>query len=136
MGVIYVARSANFSKWASEVGITKHVFKIGYAADDPTPLIEAGWGGETDWALAGQREADGVSEDDLIARLARKEKMIDPVYYPRLRGATGIFKVPPEHVENHILITRALAGESDRKVIKLKPAHFADYMIDNARPRS
>ena len=32
MGVIYVARSANFSKWASEVGITKHVFKIGYAA--------------------------------------------------------------------------------------------------------
>ena len=72
MGVIYVARSANFSKWASEVGITKHVFKIGYAADDPTPLIEAGWGGETDWALAGQREADGVSEDEALKRIVQR----------------------------------------------------------------
>ena len=51
MGVIYVARSAKFSKWASDAGITKNVFKIGYSEEDPAPLIAAGWGGENDWTL-------------------------------------------------------------------------------------
>jgi hypothetical protein len=134
MGVIYVARSAKFSKWASDAGVTKNVFKIGYTDDDPAPLIAAGWGGETDWTLVKQRAADGLDENDLIERLKRKEKMIDPVYYPRLRGVAGVFKVPPEHVENHILITRALAGEGD-KAVKLKPADFAEYLIQNALPR-
>ena len=134
MGTIYVARSAKFSKWASDAGITKSVFKIGYTDDDPAPLIAAGWGGETDWTLIKQRAADDLDENDLIERLKRKERMIDPVYYPRLRGVAGVFKVPPEHVENHILITRALAGEGD-KAVKLKPADFADYLIQNALPR-
>jgi len=134
MGTIYVARSAKFSKWASDAGITKNVFKIGYTDDDPAPLIAAGWGGETDWTLIKQRAADDLDENDLIERLKRKERMIDPVYYPRLRGVAGVFKVPPEHVENHILITRALAGEGD-KAVKLKPADFADYLIQNALPR-
>ena len=42
MGVIYVARSVKFSKWASDAGITKNVFKIGYSDDDPAPLIAGG----------------------------------------------------------------------------------------------
>jgi hypothetical protein len=134
MGVIYVARSAKFSKWASDAGITKNVFKIGYSEDDPAPLIAAGWGGETDWTLIKQHAAEDISEDDIIERLKRKERMIDPVYYPRLRGVNGVFKVPPERVENHILITRALAGEGD-KAVKLKPADFAEYLIQNALPR-
>ena len=46
----------------------------------------------------------------------------------------SVFKVPPEHVENHIVITRALAGEMDRAV-KLKPVDFAEYLIQNALPR-
>jgi hypothetical protein len=134
MGVIYVARSAKFSKWASDAGITKNVFKIGYSEDDPASLIAAGWGGETDWTLIKQHAAEDISEDDIIERLKRKERMIDPVYYPRLRGVAGVFKVPPERVENHILITRALAGEGD-KAVKLKPADFAEYLIQNALPR-
>ena len=132
MGVIYVARSAKFGKWASDVGLSKHVFKVGVADEDPKPIVEKGWGGESDWALVKKRDADGLGEAEIIARLARKEKMIDPNYYPRLRGATGIFKVMPEHVENHILVSRVMAGNSERIELKLKPADFADYLIHNA----
>jgi hypothetical protein len=132
MGVIYVARSVKLGKWASDVGLSKNVFKVGYVEGDPKPIVEKGWAGETDWAVVKKREAEGLSEEEVIARLARKEKMIDPTYYPRLRGAAGIFKVSPEHVENHILVARTMAGESERVELKLKPADFADYLIHNA----
>jgi hypothetical protein len=132
MAVIYVARSVKFGKWASDVGLSKHVYKVGIAEGDPKPLVEQGWGGETDWAIVKKREVEGVTEDEAIQRLQRKEKMVDPTYYPRLRGATGIFKVPPEHVENHIIVARTMAGQNDRAELKLKPADFADYLIHNA----
>jgi len=132
MGVIFVARSAKFGKWASDVGLSKNVFKVGYSEEDPKPVIEQGWGGETDWTLVRKREADGTTEEQIVQRLARKEKMVDPNYYPRLRGATGIFKVLPEHVENHILVSRVMAGASERQELKLKPTDFADYLIHNA----
>ncbi|HWI28268.1 MAG TPA: hypothetical protein VN668_14940 [Stellaceae bacterium] len=132
MGVIYVARSVKFGKWASDVGLSKHVFKLGVAEGDPKEAAAQGWGGENDWTILRKREVDGVTEQEAIDRLQRKEKMIDPTYYPRLRGAVGVFKVLPEHVENHIIVSRTLAGESDRIELKLKPADFADYLIHNA----
>ena len=132
MGVIFVARSAKLCKWAFDVGLSKHVFKVGYAEDDPKPLVEKGWAGETDWSLVKKRDAEGIDEDEILARLARKEKMVDPTYYPRLRGTKGVFKVSPEHVENHILVSRAMAGDTERIELKLKPADFADYLIHNA----
>jgi len=132
MGVIYVARSAKFGKWANDVGLSKHVYKVGYADADPKPIVVQGWGGETDWAILKKHEVEGVSEEEVIQRLARKEKMVDPAYYPRLRGATGVFKVLPEHVENHIIVSRTMAGEFDRAEVKLKPVDFADYLIHNA----
>jgi hypothetical protein len=132
MTVIYVARSVKFCKWASDVGLSKHVYKVGIAEGDPKPLVEQGWGGETDWAIVKKREVEGLSEEEAIQRLQRKEKMVDPAYYPRLRGAAGFFKVPPEHVENHIIVARTMSGENDRVELKLKPADFADYLIHNA----
>jgi hypothetical protein len=132
MGVIFVARSARFGKWASDVGLSKNVFKIGYSEEDPKAVIEQGWGGETDWTLLRQRDAENTSEEQILQRLARKEKLVDPYYYPRLRGATGIFKVSPEHVENHILVARVMGGGSERLELKVKPADFADYLIHNA----
>jgi hypothetical protein len=132
MSVIYVARSVKFGKWASDVGLSKHVYKLGVSDEDPKALVEQGWGGETDWTLLRKREVDGVSEEEAIARLARKEKMVDPTYYPRLRGASGIFKVVPERVENHIIVSRTMAGEGHKIELKLKPADFADYLIHNA----
>lgn len=133
MAAIYVARSVKLGKWASDVGLSKHVYKFGYADEDPKALVARGWAGEDDWQLVKSVAADGGDETQLIERVARREKPIDPRYYPRIRDTTGLFKVDPAHVENHILVARALAGESERVALKLKPADFAAYLIDIAQ---
>jgi len=133
MPLIFVARSSKLGKWASDVGLSKHVYKVGVAeAADLKAMVAAGWAGETDWAVVRKEAADGISEEDAIARLAAKLKMIDPNLYPKLRGAAGIFKVLPAQVENHILVSRALAGAAELGELKLKPADFADFLIHNA----
>ena len=132
MPVIYVARSAKLSKWASDVGLGKNVFKVGIADEPIKPLIEAGWAGETDWAVLKKQDAGALAEDEVIDRLARKNKMVDPTYYPKLKGTRGIFRLTPEQIENHIMIARAMARVDELKVIKLKPADFADFLIHNA----
>jgi hypothetical protein len=131
MSVIFVARSAKLARWASDVGLGKNVFKVGVAEGDPKPLLVQGWAGETDWTLVRRRPAD-LGEAEVIDRLAGKERMIDPALYPKLKGATGVFRLTPARVENHIIVTRALAGDSDRVENKLKPTDFADYLIHNA----
>ena len=132
MPVLFVARSVKLSRWASDVGQGKHVYKVGVSGDDPKALAAAGWAGETDWKIAKSREVEGLEEEEAIGRLAKKERMLDPNLYPKLKGATGVFRLRAEQVENHILVTRALAGDSDRIELKLKPADFADYLIHNA----
>jgi len=132
MPVLFVARSAKLARWASDVGFGKHVYKIGVCDEDPKELASVGWAGETDWKIVRQDEVEGLPEDEAIERLARREKAIDPKLYPKLKGAAGVFRVSPEHVENHIIVGRALAGDSDRVDLKLKPADFAGYLVHNA----
>jgi hypothetical protein len=132
MGILYVARSAKLCRWASDVGLGKHVYKLGVAEGDPKPLAAAGWAGETDWTITRRQAVEGLGEEEALARLGRKEKLIDPNLYPKLKGATGVFRLIPTRVESHIIVSRALAGESDRVDIKLKPTDFADYLIHNA----
>ena len=133
MGAVFVARSVKFGKWASDVGLSKHVFKLGYSAGDPKEDVARGWAGETDWVLLKQEPAEGVDEAQLVERVQRKIKMIDPKYYPRLKDAIGLFKVDPASVENQILVQRALKGEAESLAVKLKPADFADYLLELAR---
>ncbi len=132
MGFLYVARSAKLSRWASDVGLGRHVYTLGVAEGDPKAAAATGWAGETDWTIVRRSTVEGLSEQDAIDRLARKEKMIDPNLYPKLKGATGVFRLTPERIQNHIIVSRALAGDSDRAEIKLKPADYADYLIHNA----
>jgi hypothetical protein len=132
MATIYVARSSRLSRWASDVGLGKHVYKVGVADGDPKPLAASGWAGESDWTIVRKDAVEGLSEDDALARLARKEKMIDPNLYPKLKGAQGVFRLTEVRVENHITVSRALAGDSDRRDLKLKPADFAAYLIHGA----
>src|SRR4051794_2827577 len=132
MPVLFVARSAKLSRWGSDVGFGKHVYKVGVTEEDPKALAAAGWASESDWKIVGREEVEGLSETEALERLSRKEKSIDPNYYPKLKGATGVFRIAAEHVENHIVVARALAGDSERLDLKLKPADFAAYLIHNA----
>jgi hypothetical protein len=134
MAVIYVARSAALSKWASDVGLSKNVFKVGVAEEPLKDLLaEADWAGETDWTLVKKDDAGELTEDAVIERLAKRETAIDPKYYPRIRDTRGLFKVNQVHVESHIIVGRALEGGGERTAMKLKPVDFGSYLIHNAK---
>jgi hypothetical protein len=134
---VYVATSKNLAGWAADVGLTKHVYKLGVAegtADDAIKALnDDGFAGESDWRLLKAQEVDGLEEADAIERLAKKEKMVDPNYYPKIRAAVGIFKVKIGNVANHLLVKRALAGD-EQKLDKVKTADIAAYLIQNAQP--
>jgi hypothetical protein len=135
MPTLYVAVSKELGKWGSDVGISKNLYKLGVAADDAQAAVERlneeGHAGQRDWKLLKQQPVEELTEAEAIARLARKEKMVDPAYYPRLRGAVGIFRIKPDNVENHLMVAQALAGEAP-KLLKLKPVDIAGYLMENA----
>ena len=130
MGTIYVARSKTLSQWGYDVGQSKHIYKVGYTEEPVKDVVAAGWAGATDWVLVKKRDdVEGHSEDEIIARLAGRAKMIDPKLNPRIKDALGIFKVVPMQVENNLLVARALAGEGELKTAKIGHAEIADYLI-------
>ncbi len=98
---------------------------------DPKSAVTAGWAGETDWTIVRKRAVEDLTEDEAVARLAQKEKMVDPNLYPKLKGATGVFRLTVPRVENHLLVSRALAGNGGPAEVKLKHGDFADYLIHN-----
>ncbi|MDF2764667.1 MAG: hypothetical protein K0S81_1661 [Rhodospirillales bacterium] len=136
MPTIYVAASKELGKWGADVGVSKHVYKLGVtegsAEEAVAALNQASYAGQSDWKLVKKEEVDSLSEEAAVDRLQRKEKLLDPNYYPRLRGTSGIFRVKPVNVENHILVGQALAGR-EPKLDKLKPADMAQYLITIAR---
>lgn len=135
MSSIYVAQSKALNEWGSDVGLSKNLFKLGVTDQPPKEAVAAlnaeKFAGQTDWTLVKAEPAENAEETVLVEHLAQKEKIVDPKYYPRIRGATGIFKVKLENVENHIIIKMSLAGE-EPKLGKLKPADIAGYLIHNA----
>jgi len=131
MATIYVARSASLSEWASDVGLSKFVFKLGVTDDDVKAVVAAGWANFPNWTVVKTAPAE-VSEADAIEKLSAKVKMIDPNLYPKIKGTLGIFKVTPAQVENHIVVARALEGSAELIAPKLKPVDYASFLIHNA----
>ena len=135
MGFLYVARSAQVQDWAADVGLTLHVFKIG-VADDAEAVIaalnEQSFAGAADWKLVKKQAADGIAEDAALEKLAKKEKAVDGALYPRLRGASGMFKVKLTNVQTRMLVQRMMAGEEETSSRKPKVADIADYLIQSA----
>ncbi|PWC85709.1 hypothetical protein TSH100_14055 [Azospirillum sp. TSH100] len=134
MALVYVARSAALTKWASDVGQGKHIYKLGVAEDEAAAkvAITAGWGGESDWKLVQSKPVEELDEGTALARLRRREKVIDPTYYPRLKGAAGVFRITLTNVQNSLLVAKAMTADEPLTEIKVKPKDIADYMIRNA----
>lgn len=136
MPVIFVAKSSAQQDWANSVGLTKHVYKLGLAEDSAEAAIERmnaeRHAGFDDWKVLKKQKAEAIDEEAALARLAAKERPVDPAYYPKLRGAAGVFKVKLENVENSMVVKAALSGAADLKAPKPKPADIAAYLIANA----
>jgi hypothetical protein len=135
MPVIYVAKSKSLEKWGADHGLTKHVYKIGVAADSGEAAVERlnaeAVGGHIDWKLVSEKEVEAAEEAEVLARLAKKTKAVDPAYYPGLKGARGILKIKPVDIERSVLVGQAVAGEA-MKPVKINAASIADYLIKNA----
>ena len=136
MSVIYVARSKSLSDWGASVGISKNLFKVGVADGTGKSAVEAlnnnECAGLNDWRLVGSEDVDDLDEDAALDCLAMTDTLVEPNYYPRIRGEPGIFRVKPEKVENSLLVEKALSGEGSLD-FKVKPGDFATYLIKNAR---
>jgi len=135
MPVIYVAKSKGLEKWGADHGLTRHVYKLGVAADSGEAAVARlnaeALGGHVDWKLVSEKEAEAAAESEVLARLAKKTKAVDPAYYPGLKGARGIFKIKPVDIERSVLVGQAVAGE-EMKPVKINAASIADYLIKNA----
>ena len=132
MSSIYVAMSLAMQEWGADVGISKNLYKVALAEDDPKDAVQAlnddGYAGQKDWQLIGTRTVDGLDDAMLLTRLRERHKVIDPLYYPRIKGAKNIVRVDQRRVEANLVIKRTLEGR-ESKVPKLKPADIADYLI-------
>lgn len=135
MATVFVAKSQALTKWGHDVGLSKYIYKIGVteetAEEAVAALNDAACAGQTDWRLLKKQEVEGADEATVLARLAQKEKPVDPKYYPKLRGDTGIFKVKLGNVENSLLMKQALAGK-EFTLIRPKPADIGTYLIEVA----
>lgn len=135
MASLYVATSKGLAGWGSDVGLTKHIYKVGLAAETAEAAIDAlngaHYAGQTDWKLVKKQEAAVADEASALARVAAKEKPVDPAYYPRLKNTTGIFKVKIANVESQLLVQQALKGE-DPHLVKVKTADIALYLLNLA----
>lgn len=134
MTTLYIAQSPIMQDWGADVGISKHLYRVGVtedAAKDAVAELNAeGYAGHKDWELIGERTVDAVDAAGLAVRLGERQKVIDPLYYPKLRGAKDIVKLDPRKVEANVVIKRTMAGH-DSKVPKLKPADMAAYIMDS-----
>jgi hypothetical protein len=138
MTVVFVASSKALAEWGAEVGLTKHLYKVGVTEGDAEAAVaalnEREHAGVNDWRLLKQQEGDGFEEIDerkVWDRVARREKRVDPLYYPKIQGAEGIFKVKITNVENHWVVKHALES-SEVLGKKMKPVDIATYLIHNA----
>jgi hypothetical protein len=134
MATIYAAKSKSLQSWGAEVGLTKHLYKVGVAQDGAEAAIEAlnqaGYAGRNDWRLIGKQQVEQIDEDMAYMRLRRRVPEVDPGYYPKIKGARGIFKININSIEQQLLMQRALAGEI--KSITIKQADVAAWLIRTA----
>ena len=130
MPTLYVASSKSLQEWGADVGLGKHIYKVGVAPEQTPPDHVNGQAGQTDWKVLLTADYD-QPETVMLERLAIKEKLVDATYYPGIKGATGIVKINPGTVENAMMVAIALDNREPPKVLKAKPADIAKYLVRN-----
>ena len=130
MATLYVAVSKEMQGWGADVGLGKHLYKVGVADGMPPGDAVAGLADYQDWKILLSADFDG-DEAAMLQRLAVKEKLVDPHYYPRLRGAAGVVKITVATVENAMMVAIALENLETPKTLKAKPADIAKYLVRN-----
>ena len=134
MTSIYIAFSPAMQEWGSDVGVSKHLYRAGLTDDKPEDAVKVlnddGYAGQKDWQLAGAREAADMDEAAFVQRLKDRQKLLDPLYYPKIKGAKDIAKLDQRKVEANIVIKRTMEGR-DSKVPKLTPPLMADFILDS-----
>ena len=135
MAEIFVATSRGLASWGHDVGISKHIYKLGVADGSAVEAVQAladtAFAGETDWQLL-HAEPTTIDEATAIAGLAKRETVIDPRYYPKIKDGRGVFKVKPDNVERHFLVKKALEGTEER-AFKVKPGDIGAYLVLSAQ---
>lgn len=134
MSVVYVARSPGLQEWSADVGLTEHVYKVGVA--ETAEAAAAALNGEefagfSDWAVIASEEAK-ADEATSLAKVATKEKAVDPLFYPRIKGAKGLFKVKIKNVQTRLLVQKMMAGEDEKVTKKPKAPDIAAYLLSTA----
>lgn len=136
MAIIYVARSPSVQEWAADVGLTEHVYKVGVAEGTAEEAVEGlngeSFAGAGDWTLLDQKPLEGADPAAIAERLGRKEKAVDPLFYPRIKGATGLYKVKIANVQTRLLMQKMMAGEEEKVPKKPKVADIAGYLLGTA----
>ena len=136
MPVIYVARSPSLQEWSADVGLTEHVYKVGIAdgtAEDAIAALNSGeFAGASDWAVVKEQSVDTGDEAAMAEKLGRKEKAVDPLFYPRIKGARGLYKVKMTNVQTRLLMQKMMAGEEEKVPKKPKIGDIADYLLGTA----
>jgi hypothetical protein len=131
MATLYVASSKGLANWGSDHGLTKHLYKVGVTDETAEAAIEAlnaeQVAGHEDWKLAKKADID-ADEATALARIAAKEKPVDPNYYPGIKKAIGIVKVKLANVESRMLVQQTLRGETPH-VVKPKTADIVDHLV-------
>lgn len=133
MPTLFVAKSDSQQGWASDVGLTRHVYKLGLSDDDAPSAVAAlnaeKYAGRSDWALVAAQDVDQSDLQPILQRVARKETLVDSTYYPQLKRADGIFKVKLANVENHFLVRDALEGQQIKKIKTPTAAQIGTYLL-------
>ena len=135
MPTVYVARSPSVQEWAADVGLTEHVYKVGVAdsAEAATAALNSEeFAGAGDWVVVVSEEAATADEAALLAKAGAKEKAVDPLFYPRLKGAKGLFKVKITNVQTRMLVQKMMAGEEEKMTKKPKAPDIAGYLLRTA----
>jgi len=118
MPQLYVAASKELGKWGADVGISKHLYKLGIAEESAEDAVDAlnesRHAGQADWKLVKKQTVDALSEETALERVQRREKLVDPNPTDLLdilnTGTNDFFKVALTAAGKTVSLSRTKIG--------------------------